>query len=78
MQDASASVTRNRSTPHWTLVQFTPRGATCSNWLTYVGKPTPTRDAQLVQGVTSRLKLFWGAAPPQIAKIVQHFEQVTG
>jgi len=30
------------------------------------------RDAQLIQGVVSRLKLFWGAAPPQIAGVVKH------
>jgi CRP-like cAMP-binding protein len=39
--------------------------------ITHLGRPTAPRDAQLVQGVVSRLKLFWGAAPPQIARIVQ-------
>src|SRR5262245_51963864 len=33
-------------------------------------KPEVTRDAQLVQGVVSRLKLFSGASPQQIAGVV--------
>ena len=40
--------------------------------ITHMGRPTAPRDAQLVQGVVSRLKLFWGASPEQIAGVVRH------
>jgi CRP/FNR family transcriptional regulator, dissimilatory nitrate respiration regulator len=40
--------------------------------ITHMGKLTAPRDTQLVQGVVSRLKLFWGASPEQIAGVVTH------
>jgi CRP-like cAMP-binding protein len=40
--------------------------------ITHMDRPTAPRDAQLVQGVVSRLKLFWGASPLQIARVVTH------
>jgi CRP/FNR family transcriptional regulator, dissimilatory nitrate respiration regulator len=40
--------------------------------ITHMGKLTAARDTQLVQGVVSRLKLFWGASPAQIDDVVTH------
>jgi CRP-like cAMP-binding protein len=57
--------------PH-EAAQHQVRGNLQNGMITHTGKLTAPRDTQLVQGVVSRLNLFWGASPEQIAGVVTH------